>query len=382
MPSQHLDVIVVSSSSSNSRSSSPLPEIIDLKMNTRQAEVVEDEDMNRSSAASRVSLANLLGPSGPGSSPYANSSRTSPRKRSSAGESSSNLQLPPPENANANANGNGSGSSSNGERRRADLSSPQLAPSAEPAQTFHDAEEHVADDVLMADAIEGNAQDPEDDEDDDDEDDDEDDDDKGTTDAGSGSEGEGEDKGEGTSSKDGPSQARALLHPRNARVVAARLRRSGGTSCSEATYSADQHSRSQADRYLIKVPELVVAKLKKESHPWAKWYEEQLLDTAEPEPVAPSGPAAVPPGLEGFGGLAKLLAKYPSGEGGPSGAGGAAKKRRRPNDDKYDIGQYDVRDPFVDDSELDVDEPTTLPSPKPTASTSRKALSSWPRPKP
>ncbi len=118
--------------------------------------------------------------------------------------------------------------------------------------------------------------------------------------------------------------------------------------------------------YLINVPELVLAKLKGQDHPWAKWYEEQLLEAAEPEPAPPQAGPEAPPDLEGFGSLARLLAKYPAGEGSAASAGasGASKKRRKVNDDKYDIGQYDVRDPFVDDSELNIDEPTHFAKPK------------------
>ncbi|EST04607.1 Hpc2-related domain protein [Kalmanozyma brasiliensis GHG001] len=323
------------------------------------ADAVNDEDMHPSSAASRVSLANLLGPSGPGSSPYASTPRTSPRKRSSAGESAANLQLPP-------ESGNRSGSSS-GQPRRIELSSTSQAASTEAAQTFHDAKEHVAEDVAMADPIEENGREPEDyDHDDDDDDEEDDDDDKATTDAGSASEGEGDDKGEGSSPKDG---AKAGGNPSSPSKKRSR-RRSPSVPEPVVPLAPKRPTvrinilEARQSGYLINVPELVLAKLQKESHPWAKWYEEQLLEAAEPEPVAAPGRPEVPPGLEGFGGLAKLLEKYPAGEGGPSSAGGAAKKRRRPNDDKYDIGQYDVRDPFVDDSELNIDEPTHFAKPK------------------
>ena len=225
----------------------------------------------------------------------------------------------------------------------------------------------------MADATAEDAQEPKDAEEDDDEDeeddDDDDDDDKATTDAGSASEGEAEgeggDKGEGSSSKDGAKEGEKASAPKK------RSRRRS-PSPPEAVTAPLPPKRptvrinileARKDGYLINVPELVHAQLKKEGHPWATWYEEQL-EVAEPEPVAPQGGPEVPPDLEGFGGLAKLLAKYPSGDNAPSGASGAAKKRRRPNDDKYDIGQYDVRDPFVDDSELNIDEPTHFAKPK------------------
>ncbi|CDW99779.1 hypothetical protein [Sporisorium scitamineum] len=275
-------------------------------MNTRasQSFIVDDEEMPHSLAASRVSLANLLGPSGPGSSPYANSPRTSPRKRSSADASGSNSQLPP-------ETANGSSSSDRRDCRRSDVSPPQQPAATEPEQAFHDAEEHVPEDS-----------------------------------------GEKAATPKKRSRRRSPSPPEAVAPPvpkrPTVRINILEARQSG---------------------YLINVPELVLAKLREEHHPWAKWYEEQLLEAAEPEPIAPPpGAPEVPPGLEGFGGLAKLLAKYPSaeGSGAPSGAGagGASKKRRRPNDDKYDIGQYDVRDPFVDDSELNIDEPTHFAKPK------------------
>ncbi|TKY89684.1 hypothetical protein EX895_001469 [Sporisorium graminicola] len=340
-------------------------------MNTRTSHpiIVDDEEMPRSSAASRVSLANLLGPSGPGSSPYANTPRTSPRKRSSADASGSNLQLAP-ETANGSSNGDLR------DHRHSDVSSPQHAATTEPEheQAFHDAAEHVPEDVLMVDANGENAQEnePEDDDEEEDDDDEDDDEDKATTDAGSASEGEGDgdDKGEGSSSKDGVKSGETAAAPKK------RSRRRSPSPPEVVAPPAPKRPSVRIDileprqgGYLINVPELVLAKLKEEDHPWAKWYEEQLLQAAEPEPVAPPQAAPeVPPGLEGFGGLAKLLAKYPTAEesGSPSGAGasGASKKRRRPNDDKYDIGQYDVRDPFVDDSELNIDEPTHFAKPK------------------
>lgn len=229
----------------------------------------------------------------------------------------------------------------------------------------------------MADATKEDAAEPkeddeddedEDDEDDDDDDDDDEDEDKATTDAGSASEGEGEgdDKGEGPSSKDGAKEGDKATVPKK------RSRRRSPTP-PEAVTAPPAPKRptvrlsileARQSGYLINVPELVLTKLKTKDHPWAKWYEEQILEAAEPEPVAPAPQPEIPPDLEGFGGLAKLLAKYPTGEGSGAPSGGASKKRRKVNDDKYDIGQYDVRDPFVDDSELNIDEPTHFAKPK------------------
>ena len=368
MPSIQPDVIELLDSGSDNRSF-PLPKLIvptTQKMNSRssQHDGAEDQDIPRSSAASRVSLANLLGPSGPGFSPYANSPRTSPRKRPSADISGSNLQPPP-----AQDNVNGSTSDLR-DRRRSDVSSPQRPAATEPEQTFHDAGEQVQGDVAMTDVADDVAVDAVDDDeeaDDDDEEEDDDDEDKATTDAGSAS--EGEDKGEGFSSKDGAKSDDKAAAPKK------RSRRRSPTPPETVTAPPPPKRptvrlsilAARKDGYLINVPELVLNKLKGEKHPWATWYEEQMLEAAEPEPAAPPGGPEIPPDLEGFGSLAKLLAKYPSGEGSgaPLGAGVATKQRRRPAaDDKYDIGQYDVRDPFVDDSELNIDEPTHFAKPK------------------
>lgn len=351
------DVIVISSSSSDHRASSPLPKSTFPEMNTRtsQAEIiVDDEEMPRSSAASRVSLANLLGPSGPGSSPYANSPRTSPRKRLSADTSDSNLQLPP--------------EAANGGDRRDHRRSNVPSPITESEQPFHDAREHVPDDVAMLDASEENGQHARDhghdNADDDDDDDEDDDDDKATTDAGSASEGEGGDKGDGSLSKNvAKSGEKASPSKKRSRRRSPSPPEAAAPAPKRPTVRINILEARQSG-YLINIPELVLAQLKQEDHPWAKWYEQQLLEATEPEPVAPppGGPGVpgVPIDLEP--GLANLLAKYRPDE--PSGAVAASKKRRRPDDDKYDIGQYDVRDPFVDDSELNIDEPTHFAKPK------------------
>ncbi|SNX85712.1 uncharacterized protein MEPE_04421 [Melanopsichium pennsylvanicum] len=335
---------------------------------TTQIGLADDEEMSRSSAVSRVSLANLLGPTGPGSSPYSNSPRTSPRKRPSTDAFSSCAQ--PADNQIGST-------PDHHERPRSHASSPQRATATEPEHAFHDAKEQVPEDIQMDDVIEADVQDhkdgeedDDDDEEEDDDDDDDEDDEKATTDAGSASEaeaeGEGADKGEGLPSED------AAKEDDKATVPKKRSRRRS-PSPPEAVTAPPIPKRptvrinileARKEGYLINVPELVHAQLQKEGHPWAKWYEEQLEVVAEPETVAPPGGSEVPPDLEGFGGLAKLLAKYPTGDNVPPAASIAAKKRRKPNDDKYDIGQYDVRDPFVDDSELNIDEPTHFAKPK------------------
>lgn len=121
-------------------------------------------------------------------------------------------------------------------------------------------------------------------------------------------------------------------------------------------------ARSDEEQYLTNVPEEVFKMLKEENDPWADWYSSTLPEQEDTEMDA--GPSNGGPDLSELGGLAKLLQKYPdtaNGSGGGGGGGGRKKKKF----DEYDIGQYDVRDPFVDDSELGVDEPTH--SAKPSA---------------
>lgn len=226
----------------------------------------------------------------------------------------------------------------------------------------------------MADATEENLEDPKDDEEDDDDDDDEEDEDDDDDEGASEGEGAGEDKdkGEGTLTKEGAA-------PGDKSVASPSKKRSRRRSPSppEAATAPPPPKRptvrlnilaARKTGYLINVPELALEKVKEKDadHPWVKWQEEQLAMAAEPEPAAPQRGPEVPPDLEGFGGLAALLAKYPAGEGSgaPSAGANANKKRRKVNDDKYDIGQYDVRDPFVDDSELNIDEPTHFAKPK------------------
>lgn len=370
------DVIEIGSSGSSNRASSPIPELTVTKMNGRsiQPHEAEDEEMPRSSAASRVSLANLLGPSGPGSSPYSNTPRTSPRKRPSTDSPGTGLQ-PPTDIANGGSSSSSSTTHSEGrERRRSDAASQQSPARAEPApdaapagdgSTSHDV---PTVDVTEPDGKAPGDRDDDEDEDDEDDDDDDDDDDKATTDAGSASEAEGEDKAEGSSAKDGAGSGEKSIVPKK------RSRRRSPSPPEAATAPPPPKRptvrlsilEARQSGYLINVPELVLAKLKGQDHPWAKWYEEQLLEAAEPEPAPPQAGPEAPPDLEGFGSLARLLAKYPAGEGSAASAGasGASKKRRKVNDDKYDIGQYDVRDPFVDDSELNIDEPTHFAKPK------------------
>ncbi|UZJ54687.1 hypothetical protein CBS101457_004007 [Exobasidium rhododendri] len=114
-------------------------------------------------------------------------------------------------------------------------------------------------------------------------------------------------------------------------------------------------AHNEEEDYLTNVPEEVYKILKEKHDPWADWYKSSLPESEDTDMTAGSNEG---PDLHELGGLAKLLQKYPDKVNG--GSGGKKKKF-----DEYDIGQYDVRDPFVDDSELGVDEPTH--SAKPTA---------------
>ncbi len=67
--------------------------------------------------------------------------------------------------------------------------------------------------------------------------------------------------------------------------------------------------------------------------------------------------------LAELGDLAKLLSKYPVEGPGLSSEGGAKKRKRKGGaQSEWDVGQYDVKDPFVDDSDLAMDEPTHFAS--------------------
>lgn len=110
--------------------------------------------------------------------------------------------------------------------------------------------------------------------------------------------------------------------------------------------------------YLNNVPEEIYKELKAQSHPWATWYEERR-DAPSAKGVngadARASSSAPPPMMEGLGDMgpfAHLLAKYPVD--GPGANGKTRKKRKK----RHENEEYDVTDPFVDDSELQIDEPT------------------------
>lgn len=108
---------------------------------------------------------------------------------------------------------------------------------------------------------------------------------------------------------------------------------------------------SSKSDYIIPVPKLSVSRMQSKHPKWAAWYSATYLEGesshASYQPVGLSEQE-----LEDLGGLAKLLQKYPS-----QNTSGNPRKRRA---DEYDVGSYDTKDPFVDDSELGMDEPTHI----------------------
>ncbi|WFD43336.1 hypothetical protein MPSI1_001997 [Malassezia psittaci] len=109
-------------------------------------------------------------------------------------------------------------------------------------------------------------------------------------------------------------------------------------------------SLSKSD-YLAAIPELSVEQLETKFPAWANWYRSTYMEAQE----SYTGYQSVgfsQQELEGLGDLAKLLQKYP-----PQSSGNGQRKRRL---DEYDVGSYDTKDPFVDDSELGLDEPTHI----------------------
>jgi len=126
--------------------------------------------------------------------------------------------------------------------------------------------------------------------------------------------------------------------------------------------------------YMMEIPSLLVASLKPKNDPWAVWFDEnktkvkmQATQQTKPsrsapkpeEPEEPPFPPGFepPPGMEmeDLGDLARLLRNHPPEE---SGVQPVKKRRRRAVLAENDVGQYDTKDPFVDDSELVIDEPT------------------------
>lgn len=120
--------------------------------------------------------------------------------------------------------------------------------------------------------------------------------------------------------------------------------------------------RFSLDKYMVDIPHMLHGRLEKEKHPWAEWYEQKQVrpPTQGAATSSIAGPSNGLPGLpqaESLGDLgpfAHLLHKYPVGEA-ANGMGGKPKKRRKR---RKEVEEYDSNDPFVDDSELQIDEPT------------------------
>ncbi|PWN53891.1 hypothetical protein IE53DRAFT_85172 [Violaceomyces palustris] len=392
-------------------SSSPSPSPIHRSMS-------HDEEPAAISAASKVSLANLLGPSGPGASRFSGSSRSSPVKQVRKEDSySTRSSLPkaasrrPPidldEEEEDGARAMEEDSDSHGQQRDAKRAGnrPRAAAAAEGDDASHEAEgedraqmeeDHREDDG-DGDGDgerEGDGDDDEDDEDDDDSEEDGDDDDgeegEGNPEKGKEEKKEGEggisgneltvsvqkkktaageegatDGGDGTDAGAGAAGAGAAG---GTKVAKRRVRRRTPSPVALPKAPPTRPTvrlkleRAQ-DEYLLSIPDLVFKHLKEKKHPWAEWYETEGPGVVEKEP--PPAPGDAPPGLEDIGPLARLLAKYPAENGrGDSKPNGGKRRRRRGRDDEYDIGQYDTKDPFVDDTELEVDEPTYFSKPK------------------
>ncbi|KAN0061295.1 hypothetical protein ACQY0O_006141 [Thecaphora frezii] len=317
----------------------------------------DDEPMEarRVSAASRVSLANLLGPTGPGSSPYTSPPRSSPRKR----HSDVHPQPPPicssPTGSTAAAamattekgtTGRSTypdilGESSRSPPRRqsgtyacADGGNRPPAPTSEGGRNEDGAAASEAstaaraDEAPAGDVDDGNA----------------------SSDGGSASDAGETSRAQDTSKVKKRSRRRSPSPPEPVTPLGPPPRPTIRLSLTEG----------KKDGYLVNVPNLVYAQLKTQKHPWAEWFESQMEVVDEAPPVLPDAP----PGMGDIGGLARLLAKYPSQSGISSGDSSKKRRRRAVEDDAYDIGTYDTKDPFVDDSELGVDEPTHFAKPK------------------
>ena len=103
--------------------------------------------------------------------------------------------------------------------------------------------------------------------------------------------------------------------------------------------------------YIYNIPKLAVKQLKNKYPEWTSWYSAMYLEQDEAKSTRELGLSVQE--LKDLGGLAKLLHKYPT-------QGPATHLSRKRRVDEYDVGSYDTKDPFVDDSELGVDEPTHI----------------------
>lgn len=111
------------------------------------------------------------------------------------------------------------------------------------------------------------------------------------------------------------------------------------------------HKPTSKSDYIFQIPNLAVDQLQDQHPEWTAWYKTTYLDQSHVPASHELGLSAQE--LHDLGGLAKLLHKYPS----ATSSSQPARKRRV---DEYDVGSYDTKDPFVDDSELGVDEPTHI----------------------
>lgn len=109
------------------------------------------------------------------------------------------------------------------------------------------------------------------------------------------------------------------------------------------------HAPKHKSDYIFRIPRLAVDQLSDVYPEWTSWYRATYLDSDMARTSHEVGLSAEE--LHDLGGLAKLLHKYPT-------QGPATHLSRKRRVDEYDVGSYDTKDPFVDDSELGVDEPT------------------------
>ena len=109
------------------------------------------------------------------------------------------------------------------------------------------------------------------------------------------------------------------------------------------------HNPTKDTDYIFQIPRLAVEQLEDQHSDWAAWYKAMYLDQDAASSSREVGLSAQE--LRDLGGLAKLLQKYPA-------HGPSTQLSRKRQATEYDVGSYDTKDPFVDDSELGVDEPT------------------------
>lgn len=109
------------------------------------------------------------------------------------------------------------------------------------------------------------------------------------------------------------------------------------------------HTPRHKSDYIFRIPRLAVDQLSEAYPEWTSWYRAMYLEGDMAKSSREVGLSAEE--LHDLGGLARLLHKYPT-------QGPATHLSRKRRVDEYDVGSYDTKDPFVDDSELGIDEPT------------------------